>query len=84
MEKVYLIGFSNKEPLDDTPQRRICEALLELSGLIEVEDFPNGRRVFTVNNIPDDVPMADIYWEIEDMDIKFEFKPFFELFKGGD
>jgi hypothetical protein len=77
--KIYMLGFHNQEPLSDTPQRQIAEALLTLAGIKEVHDLPNGRRVFTVERIPDNVPMADIFWEEDESYVRNPYHPIEEM-----
>lgn len=76
MIEIYLQGFHNQQPLENTPQRRIAEALIELAGLKEVHDLPNGRRIFTVERMPDNVPMADIFWKEDDSYVEYKGNPF--------
>jgi hypothetical protein len=46
---------------------KIAEGLLELAGVTEIRDTPTGRRIFTVERMPDNVPMAGINWEEADV-----------------
>lgn len=74
--KVCLIGFDNRKrfPIEDISNLYICEAMLTICGISEVKDLPNGKRIFTVERMPDNVPVANIYWELDNSEIKFNLK----------
>lgn len=61
--KVYLRNFKPNEVKLAEAVTKIGEGLLELAGVTEILDTPFGQRIFTVERIPDNVPMAGIYWE---------------------
>jgi hypothetical protein len=61
--RVCLRDFRANDTKLATSVNKIAEGLLELAGVSEILDTPYGKRIFTVERMPDNVPMAGMFWE---------------------